>query len=67
MEYKKLLGQYGRIAKLIPKLLLVRRSVTNVLRAQSRFVKFVGAEAAGRTPYTVYKPTLGLKNVSNRP
>ena len=48
-------------------LLLVRRSVSDVLRAQSRLVKFVGGEAAGRTPYTFYKPTLGPKYVSNRP
>ena len=48
-------------------ILLVIRSVSGVLRAQSRFVKFVGGEAAGRTPYTFYKPTLGLKYVSNRP
>ena len=47
--------------------LLVIRSVSNVLWAQSRFVKFVGDDAAGRTPYTFYKPTLGLKYVSNRP
>ena len=40
--------------------LLVIRSVSDVLRAQSRFVKFVGGEAAGRTPYIFYKPTLGL-------
>ena len=46
---------------------VVIRSVTDVLRAQSRFVKFVGGEAAGRTSYTFYKPTLGLKYVSNRP
>ena len=50
-------------------LFLVIRSVTDVLRAQSRFVKFVGGggEAAGRTPYTFNKPTLGPKYVSNRP
>ena len=48
-------------------LVLVLRSVTNVLRAQSRFVKFMGGEAAGRTSYTFYEPTLGLKYVSNRP
>ena len=30
--------------------LLVIRSVTDVLRVQSRFVKFVGDEAAGRPP-----------------
>ena len=49
-------------------LLLVIRSVTDVLRAQSRFVKFGGGgEAAGRTPYTFNKPTLGPKYVSNRP
>ena len=47
--------------------LLLIRSVIDVLRAQSRFVKFVGGEAAGRTPYTFYKPTLGPKYVSNRP
>ena len=38
-------------------LLLVIRSVSDVLRAKSRFVKFVGGEATGRTPYTFYKPT----------
>ena len=47
--------------------LLVIRSVSDVLRAQSRLVKFVGGEAAGRTPYTFYKPTLGPKYVRNRP
>ena len=47
--------------------ILVIRSVSDVLRAQSRFVKFVGGEAVGRTPYTFYKPTLGPKYVSNRP
>ena len=26
-----------------------------------------GGEAAGRTPYIFYKPTLGPKYVSNRP
>ena len=34
--------------------ILVIRSVSDVLRAQSRLVKFVGGEAAGRTPYTFY-------------
>ena len=48
-------------------LLLVIGSVTDVLRAQSRFVKCVGGEAAGRIPYTFYKPTLDPKYVSNRP
>ena len=48
-------------------LLSIIRSVSDVLRAQSRFVKFVGGEAARRTPYTFYKPTLGPKYVSNRP
>ena len=47
--------------------LLVIRSVSDVLRAQSRFVKFVEGEAAGRTPYIFHKPTLGPKYVSNRP
>ena len=47
--------------------ILVIRSVSDVLRAQSRFVKFVGGGAAGLTPYTFYKPTLGPKYVSNRP
>ena len=47
--------------------LLVIRSVSDVLRAQSRFVKFVGGEATGRTPYTFYKLTLGPKYVSNIP
>ena len=37
--------------------LLVIRSVTGVLRANSRFVKVLGVEAAGRTPYTLNKPT----------
>ena len=37
-------------------MLVIIRSVTDVLRAQSRFVKFV----------TFYKPTLGPKYVSNR-
>ena len=49
------------------RLLVVIMSVSDVLRAKSRFVKFVGVEAAGRTPYTFYKPTLGPKYVSNRP
>ena len=35
-------------------IVLVIRSVSDVLRAQSRLVKFVGGEAAGRTPYTFY-------------
>ena len=48
-------------------ILLVIRSVTDVLRAQSRFVKLVGDEATDRTPYTFYKPTLGPKYVSDRP
>ena len=48
-------------------IILVIRSVSDVLRAQSRFVKFVGGEAAGRTPYTFYKPTLGPKYVRHRP
>ena len=43
----------------------------SVSGVQSSFVKFVcvggGGEAAGRTPYTFYKPTLGPKYVSNRP
>ena len=51
----------------VHKLLLVIRYVTDVLWAQSRFVKFVGGEAAGWTPYTFYKPTLVPKYVSNRP
>ena len=38
----------------IDTLLLVIRSVSDALRAQSRLVKFVGGEAAGRTPYTFY-------------
>ena len=49
------------------RLLLVIRSVSDVLPAQSRFVKFVGGGAAGRTPYIFYKPTLGPKYVSNIP
>ena len=53
------------ILRLLP-LLLVIRSVPDVLRVQSKFVKSVGGEAAGRTPYTFYKPTLGPKYVSNR-
>ena len=48
-------------------ILIVIRSVSDVLRAQSRFVKFVRVETAGQTPYTFYKPTLGPKYVSNRP
>ena len=48
-------------------IILVIRSVSDVLRAQSRFVKFVGGEAAGQTPYTFYKLTLGPKYVRNRP
>ena len=52
---------------IIERTILVIRSVSDVLRAQSRFVKFVGGEAAGRTPYIFYKPTLGRKYVSNRP
>ena len=47
--------------------LLVIRSVSDALRAQSRLVKFVGGEAAGRTPYTFYKPTLDPKYVRNIP
>ena len=54
--------RFGRM-----EIILVIRSVSDVLRAQSRFVKFVGGEAAGLTPYTFYKPTLGPKYVSNRP
>ena len=53
--------------KYVRRTILVIRSVSDVLRAQSRFVKFVGGEAAGRTPYIFYKPTLGPKYVSNRP
>ena len=34
-------------------------SVSDVLRAQSRFVKFVGGEAAGRTPYTILQTYFG--------
>ena len=44
-------------------------SVTDLLRAQSRFVKFVGGgggEAAGWTRFTFYKPTLGPKYITNR-
>ena len=41
-------------------------SVTDVLRAQSKFVKFVGDEARDPTYFTFYKPTLGPKYVSNR-
>ena len=46
---------------------LFKRSLSDVLRSQSRFVKFVGGEAAGRTLYTFYKHTLGPKYVSKRP
>ena len=48
---------------------LVIRSLTDVIRAKSRFVKLGGGggEATSRTPYTFYKPALGLKCVSNRP
>ena len=45
-------------------LVLVIRCVTDVLWAQSRFVRFVwggGGEAKGWTPYTFNKPTLGPK------
>ena len=54
-----------KIITVIP--LLVIRSVSDVLRAQSRLVKFVGGEAAGRTPYTFYKLTLGPKYIRDRP
>ena len=45
--------------------ILVIRSVSDVLRAKSRLVKLRGrgVEAAVRTPYTFYKPTLGPKYV----
>ena len=42
--------------------ILVIMSVSDVLRAHSRFVKFVGAE-----PPTHFTPTFGPKYVSNRP
>ena len=45
----------------------VIRSVTDVLRTQSRFVKCVGGSACGLTPHKFYKPTLGPKYVRNRP
>ena len=48
-------------------IILVIRSVSDIRRAQSRFVKFMGGEAAGRTPYTFYKPILGPKYVSHKP
>ena len=40
-------------------LLLVIRSVSDVLRAQSRFVKFVGGEAAGLTPLHILETYFG--------
>ena len=40
-------------------LILVIRSVSDVLRAQSRFVKFVGGEAAGRTPLHILQTYFG--------
>ena len=43
------------------------RSVTDVLQAHSRFLKFVGSEVAGQTTYTFYKPTMGRTYVSYRP
>ena len=47
------------------------RYVIDLLRAQGRFVNFFfgggGCEAAGPTPYTFYKPTLGPRYVSYRP
>ena len=48
-------------------MILVIWSVNDVLLAHSRFVKFVGGEAAGQTPYTFYNPIMGPKYVSNRP
>ena len=45
----------------------VIRSVADVLRTQSRFVKCVGGSACGLTPHKFYKPTLGPKYVRNRP
>ena len=47
-------------------ILLVIRSVSDVRRAQSRFVKFVDGEATD-PQYIFKKPTLGPKYVSNRP
>ena len=41
-------------------ILLVIRSLSDVLRAQSRFVKFVGGEAAGRIPHKFITPQLLL-------
>ena len=39
--------------------LLVIRSVTDALRALSRFVKYVGVEAAGRTPLHILQTFFG--------
>ena len=48
-------------------LVIIKVCLLTYFGAKSRFVKFVGGEAADRTPYTFYKPTLGPKYVSNRP
>ena len=40
-------------------IILVIRSVSDVLRAQSRFVKFVGGEAAGRNPLHILQTYFG--------
>ena len=51
-------------------LLLVIRSVSDILRTQSSLQNLWGGgvfEAAGQTPYTFYKPTLDPKYVSNIP
>ena len=47
--------------------ILLIRYVNDSLRANSRFVKFVGNKTAGRTPYIFYKPTVVPKYGSNRP
>ena len=45
----------------------VIRSVNDILRTQSRFVKCVGGSACGLNPHKFYKPTLGPKYNINRP
>ena len=44
--------------------LLVIRSVSDVLWAKSRLVKFVGGEAAGQTPYTFNYNLLWARSTS---
>ena len=60
------LGRHALTSKprLTPRLgLLVIRSVTDVLRAQSRFVKFVEGEAAGQ-PSTHFTNLLWVRSTS---